>query len=154
MPVAIYARSTDADRPVMEAIRARKSAPGITRILDSQIFTANVALGDWENASRLARGDAALLNSGALHEMAKRGDVRAVRWLLDQGADPNALRPHWDADLTAMHLAAWHGHADVVRLLLDAGGDRTIRDTKHTGDVAGWAAHGGHPDIAAMITAR
>jgi len=60
---------------------------------------------EWETTARLVRenhnvieqgGDAA----GVLHVMAKRGDLRAVKWLLDNGADANARWSHWDADVT------------------------------------------------------
>ena len=83
--------------------------------------------------------------------MAKRGDVPAVRWLLDHGADPNARWAHWDAELTPLHLAAGWGHAAVVRLLLDAGADPRIRDSKHDGDAAGWAEHFGRPEVVRML---
>jgi hypothetical protein len=55
-----------------------------------------------------------------------------VKWLLDHGADPNARWSHWDAEVTPLHLAAWQADGEVVRLLLDAGADPTIRDSKHT----------------------
>jgi ankyrin repeat protein len=77
--------------------------------------------------------------------LAKRGEARAVRWLLERGADPNARWRHWDADVTPLHLAAAQGHAAVVRLLLDAGADPRIRDSKHDGDAVGWAEHGRVP---------
>jgi ankyrin repeat protein len=153
MPTAIYASRPDADRSVMEAIRVQAGSRHDDAAL-SQAFVASVSLADWDDATRRLREKPTLLNEGALHLMAKRGDTRAVQWLLARGADPNALWAHWDADLTAMHLAAWQGHAEIVRLLLDAGGDPSIRDTKHDGDVSGWADHGGHPDIAAMVAAR
>ena len=70
-----------------------------------------------------------------------------MRWLLDRGANPNALWLHWDAAVTPMHLAAAQGHAEVVRMLLDAGGDPSIRDTKHDGDAAGWAEYGRMPAL-------
>jgi hypothetical protein len=75
MSVAIYARSTDADRP-----------------------------GDWQNASRLPCGDATLLNSGVLHEMAKRGDARAARSRRGSECAPSALerQSHGHADIAAM----------------------------------------------------
>ena len=47
---------------------------------------------------------------GALHLLSKRGDATAVKWLLEHGADPNALWSHWDADVTPLHLAAAQGH--------------------------------------------
>jgi hypothetical protein len=34
---------------------------------------------------------------------------------------------------------------DVVRLLLDAGADPSIRDSKHHGDAKGWAEYGRVP---------
>lgn len=101
---------------------------------------AALALGEWEVADRLMHD-----GSGALHVMAKRGDERAVRWLLARGADPNELWGHWDARVTPLHLAAAQGHAAVVRLLLDAGADPNIRDSKHDGDAVGWAEYGASP---------
>jgi ankyrin repeat protein len=83
--------------------------------------------------------------------MAKRGDVAAVRWLLDRGADPNARWPHWDADVAPLHLAASRGQAEVVRLLLAAGADPRLRDGKHESDPLGWAEHFGQPAVAALL---
>ena len=74
-----------------------------------------------------------------LHVMAKRGDVRVVKWLLDHDADPNTRWSHWDAEVTPLHLAAAEGHANIARLLLESGADPSIRDSKHDGDAIGWA---------------
>ena len=68
-----------------------------------------------------------------------------MRWLLDHGADPNARWSHWDAEVTPLAPRRAQGHVDVVRLLLAAGADQAIRDTKHDGDALGWAAHGRTP---------
>jgi ankyrin repeat protein len=111
---------------------------------------AILALGDWETAARLTRENPNLIEkggaaAGVLHIITKRDDVRAVKWLLDNGADPNARWGHWDAEVTPLHLAAAQGHADVVRLLLAAGADPAIRDSKHDGDAIGWAEYGRVP---------
>jgi ankyrin repeat protein len=113
---------------------------------------ASLSLGDQAAAERLVRDNADLLaTGGSLHLLAKRGDVRAVRWMLDHGADPNARWAHWDADVTPLHLAALQGHADVVEALLAAGADPTIRDSKHDGDALGWAEHGGRADVVRIL---
>jgi ankyrin repeat protein len=51
----------------------------------------------------------------------------------------------WDSEVTPLHLAAAQGHAQVVRLLLAAGADASIRDSNHGGDARGWAESGRVP---------
>jgi ankyrin repeat protein len=120
---------------------------------------AALALGEWDTAGRLVRDIAGLIEpggagAGALHLMAKRHDVPAVRWLLEHGADPNARWSHWDSDVTPLHLAVLGGHADVVRVLLDAGADPRMRDSKHESDAIGWAEFFGRQDIARILVDR
>ena len=144
-PAAAYATALDADRPLMEVLRTM-----LLSELDSAVrghrkprlsmldLLAVMSLGDWETAARLLRESPELTNSGALHLMAKRNDV-AVRWLLAHGADPNALWAHWDSNLTALHLAVLGNHPVMASVLLDAGADPHIRDSKHDSDAIGWA---------------
>jgi uncharacterized protein len=86
--------------------------------------------------------------------MAKRNDVAAVKWLLDRGADPNARWSHWDAQVTPLHLAALGGHAQVVRLLLQAGADARRRDSIHDSDARGWAEFFGQPEVVQILEAQ
>ncbi len=149
MPAAAYATAPDIDRSVMEMIRARGP---------TDLFTA-VALGDWETAARLFSENPGVVapggaSAGVLHLMAKRCNVAAVKWLLDYGVDPNARWEHWDAEVTPLHLAALGGHADVVRLLLAAGADPSIRDSKHDSDAMGWADFFGRWDIVQILKAH
>ena len=154
-----YATSPGVDRPVLEAVRKLTAAEltsadrGSRRVHGNVTYLiASLSLGDRAAAERLVRDNPELLvTGGALHLLAKRGDVHAVRWMLDRGADPNARWAHWDADVTPLHLAAWQGHAEVVGALLAAGGDPTIRDSKHNGDALGWAEHGGRADVVRML---
>lgn len=118
---------------------------------DPNDLFATLALGDVITAKRVARENPGLLNAGALAFHAKRRDAKAVRWLLDQGADPNARWSHWGAELTALHLAAMNGDEVIARMLLDAGADRTVRDAIHDGDPAGWALHHGHSAVAELL---
>ena len=73
-------------------------------------LVATLALADTETAGRLVRENPDVMQSGgALHLMAKRNDLAAVRWLLANGADPNGRWAHWDAEVTPLHLAASQG---------------------------------------------
>jgi ankyrin repeat protein len=162
MPVAAYATSTDIDRPVMEAIhaltlaeidssdRGRRAARG--GMLD---LLASIAVRDWKTAERLITDDATLAAApGALHLASKRGDIEAVRWLLDHGANASARWAHWDSEVTPLHLAILANHPDVARYLLERGADPTIRDTKHDSDALGWAHFFRNGDIEKLLLAR
>jgi ankyrin repeat protein len=125
-----YATTPEIARPVVEAIRARIGPT----LLDS------VAVGDWDAARRLHRQNPeSVAREGVLHLMAKSGHALAVKWLLEQGADPNTRWSHWNDMLTPLHLAVLGNHPEVTRLLLAAGADPTIRDTEHNSDALGWA---------------
>jgi ankyrin repeat protein len=142
-PAAAYATSPESDRRMMETILARGGT--------MDLFTA-LALGDWETAARLVREDRNVVepggaSAGVLHLMAKRNNVAAVKWLLDHGTDPNARWAHWDAQVTPLHLAVLGGHAEIVRLLLKAGADPRVRDSKHDSDPIGWAEFFRRPEI-------
>ena len=166
IPVAAYATSPDIDRPVMEAIRAMTSAELLSAERGSRPphvgtmdLVAALALEEWQTVEQLLHQnpemiDRARTTGGALHLMAKRGNVAAVKWLLDHGADPNARWAHWGADVTPLHLAAMENHADVVRLLLAAGADKSVRDSQHDADAFGWAEFFGRPDIVQILKAH
>jgi ankyrin repeat protein len=158
-PVATYATDPETDRRVMEAIRDLTAAELISAERGNRPvrggmmdLLATLSVGDRSTAARLVRDNPDLLvGSGVLQLASKRNDLAAVTWLLEQGANPNGLWAHWDADVTPLHLAAWQGHAGVVRLLLAAGADPNIRDSKHDGDAMGWAEHGGQIEVRNVL---
>lgn len=95
-----------------------------------------------------------------LHAAAQRGQVDAVRLLLEHGADPNARE---DGDNTyALHWAAAQRHLETVRVLLDAGADVDGFGDVHELDVIGWATFyhppGGAPgdnlEVASLLLER
>jgi ankyrin repeat protein len=148
-PAAAYATAPEIDRAVMETLRAHDKMDVVTAL----------ALSDWDAAERLLSDNPGVItpdgaNPGALHLMAKRNNVAAVKWLLDHGADPNSRWSHWDAEVTPLHLAAMQGHADVARLLVEAGADPSIRDSKHDSDPLGWADFFGRTEIVQILEAR
>jgi hypothetical protein len=46
------------------------------------------------------------------------------------------------------------GTPESCGLLLDAGADPSLRDSKHDGDALGWATHFGQREIVCILQAR
>ena len=61
----------------------------------------------------------------ALREAARKGDLKEVIRLLNDGADINAQDQYGD---TALMVASWKGHVEVVKALLDKGAEVNARD--------------------------
>jgi ankyrin repeat protein len=142
MSAVVYAAGPGVTRRVIELLAPRVD----------HVFPALVT-GDHARAERLWSRDGAG-KTNALHLSAKRGDEAAVEWLLERGADANALWNHWDAEVTPLHMAAWGGSEAVVRALLRAGADPTTRDSKHDSDALGWAEHFGQVDVVGVLKGR
>ena len=62
----------------------------------------------------------------ALYCAARAGNVEAVKFLTDQGAEPDLSQR---TGSTALHVASFYGHADVVRCLLESGADYRIENS-------------------------
>jgi ankyrin repeat protein len=77
--------------------------------------------------------------SGLLSNAVFDTNVDAVRLMLESGwpvGAPNA------EGVTALHGAAWHGHANLVRALLDAGAEVNPLEKRYGGTPLDWARHG------------
>jgi ankyrin repeat protein len=104
-----------------------------------------------------ARVDAEVYRGTALAWAATRGRDATVRALLALGADPDGRSgfggPEHGRDVTPLHLAAEGGHDGVAAILLQAGADPRVVDGLGYGPPAGWAAHNGHRELAALLRA-
>lgn len=100
----------------------------------------------WERTRRQARLDDALITCIRSRTPA---DVKQIRLLLAQGANPNAKGPK---DVLALSWTADYGDVAAMRTLLDAGADPNCRD--------GWlpalgqAAHGGNIEAVKLLLER
>ena len=56
---------------------------------------------------------------------AHNGHLHTVRFLVEHGADVNAIDM---GDNTALHWAAMRGHVEIVKYLLEQGADKTLRN--------------------------
>jgi len=80
------------------------------------------------------------------------GSVSRVNLLLALGADPNARAKEGHA-VTPLQHAAWAGHVEVARVLLDHGAD--VNAVDECGKTAlHWAAECGHTDVVKLLLDR
>lgn len=85
------------------------------------------------------------LDEVALIDAAVAGDAAAVKSLLDRGVSPNTSDPDGRTPLIE---AAYYGHTEIAKLLLDHGAD--VFAKKVHGETA-YEMATGHQDIAQMI---
>ena len=73
--------------------------------------------------------------------------IDAARLLLEKGVQIDAIPPGFDYSGTGLHYAAHTGHREMVEFLIQQGAQVDITDTKVNSTPAGWAEHGGHPEL-------
>ena len=84
-----------------------------------------------------------------LYDVSRDGDHTRVRELLAAGADPNKYRKN--LGYTALHLAAWMGHNQIVTLLIHHPlSDVNVSD-KYGGTALYYAARSGYRDVVISL---
>ena len=82
-----------------------------------------------------------------LPSAAKRGDLDAVRALLEEGAD---TEERMGDKSSALHWSAVHGHYEVVEALLEAGADPNVR-SEDGGTPLHWVAFLGESEMVELL---
>lgn len=85
-----------------------------------------------------------------LFNAARKGDVAAVKALLDRGVDVNTKFRY---GATALSYASDKGHLEVVKLLLERKADVNVKDTFYGATPLIWAAEKGHAKIVEALLA-
>lgn len=115
-------------------------------------LAAAAALGQADVASEQLRTSTAETRHIALALACQHGRIGVVRLMLDAAEDPNRYNPvGFHAHSTPLHQAALAGHFDVVRLLVERGARRDLKDIHHNGTAADWAQHAGREEIAKYL---
>ncbi len=103
-----------------------------------RILVAAAFAGDAATVARLKGAEIDPEDASAIAWAAHDGRAEAVRLLLEAGFDPTA--PGMDSG-SALHVACWFGHLEVVRLLVDRVPLDSV-DAHHGSPPLGWACHG------------
>lgn len=82
---------------------------------------------------------------------ARKSDAAAVKALLAKGAEVNAKSPY---GATPLFFACDRGSAEVVKILLDAGADVTIKDTFYKSTPMTWAIQHDHAEVVKLLVAK
>jgi hypothetical protein len=90
----------------------------------------------------------AVANGEALRSAASRGDVEAVRTLLEAGVGVDSANGY---GATPLILACMRGRTEVVRVLLEAGADAELADGFYGRSPLGWATEGGYEEIVSLL---
>ncbi|MCF3641933.1 ankyrin repeat domain-containing protein [Rhizobium sp. TRM95111] len=129
---------------------SRGAAP--VGLSDADRLARAISAGADAEAGALAAADPALVDRvqaahpALLHDAAGRGERAQVALMLALGFDVNRMTSR-----TPLHEAALHGELDMVKALIGAGADPTLRDPYHHAPPIGWADYNGHAETVAYL---
>jgi ankyrin repeat protein len=82
-----------------------------------------------------------------LHRAVEAKQREGIRLIVDLGVDVNGMVPGTGLDRSALHNAAAWGGLEMVRLLLELGGDPQLSDHTFHARPIGWALYGEQRDV-------
>lgn len=138
-----------------DVVVAHREIAAAERMLERGVpltLASAIALGRGDDAARLAKTATAEERQTALAAAAFYGDAEALRMLIALGVDVNAYCPTgFHAHSTPLHQAACSGSLEAVKVLVEAGAERTTRDRIYDATPLGWAEHCKQPAIAEYL---
>lgn len=140
-------------REILDRLAASGPAPAADPVL---AFLGACMAGDADRVRELRAADPGITAEAIAREpdvlvdAAEADRPAAVRLLVQAGYDVDT--PRRGGGYGPLHGAAWNGHLDMLRLLLELGADPEAEDLTHHGTPADWAAHNHQADTAAFLT--
>lgn len=118
-------------------------------------LSSALCLERWGDVERLARDSTPEDKADAFVLAALTGRAAALRRMIELGVNPTTVSARNQSHASALHHAVWSGHLDAVRVLVEAGADRTLRDAIYHGTPLTWAEYGArqNPQHAREYTA-
>ena len=107
-------------------------------------LTTAICLDRWNDVPKIMLTASATEAEVALVAAAFFGNVRALTYLLEHGANPNAYpdpAEGFHSHATALHQAVWSGSLEAVKVLVEAGARLDLKDTIYEGTPLGWAMY-------------
>ena len=77
-----------------------------------------------------------------IHRAVEAGQRDGVRLIAELGIDINGMVPNTGLSASVLHAAAMGGRLEMVKLLLELGGNAALRDPSYHATPIAWAAHG------------
>lgn len=109
-------------------------------------LSSALCLGRWDDVGRLAGVSTPEEKADAFVLAALNGKAAALSRMLELGVDPTTVSSRNQSHASALHHAVWSGDLDAVKILVEAGADRSLRDTIYHGTPLTWAEHGARQD--------
>lgn len=110
-----------------------------------------------ETRARLAEDPALLEKLGPygrvdlIHRAVEANQRDGVRLIAELGIDINGMIPNTGLSASVLHTAAMGGKLEMVKLLLELGGNLTLRDPSYHGTPIAWAAHGQQREVVEYL---
>ncbi|MBK8903526.1 MAG: ankyrin repeat domain-containing protein [Anaerolineaceae bacterium] len=87
-------------------------------------------------------------NGTALFWAVSCEQTETVRWLLEHGANVHHIASFGgEKNIMALHMAAWGGHLELAKVLLEYGAEATYHEPRYGSSPVGWADHMGHHQL-------
>jgi ankyrin repeat protein len=121
-------------------------------LTSTERFAAACVNGDSAEAQALLEQDPRLLDALGLHgritlvhRAVEANRPEGIRLMADLGFEVGAMTQHDGVGMslatTPMHNAAWAGHLEIIKLLIELGADPNVRDPNYNSTPLGWAVY-------------